>query len=310
MKKIIFSIVVVFLVISVVYYVRPLRVRISNLVEENDLLASSHRRKGNNSTINNTSAPTTTQTSNTFNESFDANYSVEETGNISESGNSKWWLNSGAYFYSENGTGRTVLGELSSLNAWRVAYNAANSEDTDNGYHPQNIFRLLSRSKWQNQDSQVYFQIKKDNLSTSTNRNQSNGLLLMTRYVDSNNLYYVGVRVDGTSIIKKKIGGVYYTLSQKQLPGITGVYNVTTNPNMLPHNSWIGLRSVVTNKDSNTVNIKQYIDFGKTGNWTLVADINDTSSQYGASPHTSIGFVGLRTDFMDVVFDDFKVTSL
>ncbi len=310
MKKIIFSIVVVFLVISVVYYVRPLRVRISNLVEENDLLASSHRRKGNNSTINNTSAPTTTQTGNTFNESFDANYSVEETGNISESGNSKWWLNSGAYFYSENGTGRTVLGELSSLNAWRVAYNAANSEDTDNGYHPQNIFRLLSRSKWQNQDSQVYFQIKKNNLSTSTNRNQSNGLLLMTRYVDSNNLYYVGVRVDGTSIIKKKIGGVYYTLSQKQLPGITGVYNVTTNPNMLPHNSWIGLRSVVTNKDSNTVNIKQYIDFGKTGNWTLVADINDTGSQYGASPHTSIGFVGLRTDFMDVVFDDFKVTSL
>jgi hypothetical protein len=310
MKKIVSGVLILVAVIITVYYVRPLRVRVSNISDETDLLASSHRKRGGSSNTTTTPAPTPTPTGNTLTEYFDTNYSVEETGNISESGNSKWWINSGAYFYSENGLGRTVLGELSSLNAWRVAYNAANSEDTDNGYHPQNIFRLLSRSKWQNQDSQVYFQIKKDNLSTSTNRNQSNGLLLMTRYVDSNNLYYVGVRVDGTSIIKKKIGGVYYTLSQKQLPGITGVYNVTTNPNMLPHNSWIGLRSVVTNKDSNTVNIKQYIDFGKTGNWTLVADINDTGSQYGASPHTSIGFVGLRTDFMDVVFDDFKVTSL
>lgn len=307
MKKIGLGLIILVSVIITVYYIRPLRVRVANITEESDLLASSYNRRKRDTTPSPTPTPTPTTV---FTELFDTNFSLEETGSMSESSSANWWLNSGAYFHSENGAGRTVVGELGALNAWRVAYSAANPIDTDNGYHPQNIFRLVSKKQWQNQDTQVYAQIKKDNLSTSTNRNQSNGILLMTRYVDSNNLYYVGVRVDGTSIIKKKIGGVYYTLSQKPLPGVTGVYNVATNPNLLPHGTWIGVRVVVVNTSAGAVSIKQYIDIGKTGNWTLVADVTDSGSQYGSAPITGVGSIGLRTDFMDVLFDDLKVSTL
>lgn len=305
MKKIGLSIFAIVSVVGVLHYVRPLWVKTSNVDNSIDLMALSKRSRPPLPP-----KPTPAASGTVFTDTFDSAFSLEETGTVGDSKSTNWWLNSGAYFYAENGTGRTVTGELSGLNPWRVAYNNSNPVDTDSGYHPQNIFRLLSKPQWQNQDTQVYFQIKKHNLSTSPNRNQSNGLLLMSRYLDGNNLYYVGVRVDGTSIIKKKISGTYYTLSQKPIPGIVGVYNTSTNPNLLPVGIWIGVRSIVTNQINNSVNIKQYVDIGKTGIWTLVSDVSDSGSQYGPAPLSSAGSVGLRTDFMDVLFEDFRVLSL
>lgn len=236
-------------------------------------------------------------------------YIVKEASSMEASQSSEWWLSSGGYFYSTNGVGSTILGVLSATDPWRVAYSLSNSLDTDNGYYPQNIFRLVLRSQWQNFQQQSYFKIINDNLSASPNRNSSNGLLFFNRYQDSFNLYYTGIRVDGYATIKKKINGTYYTLAYK--PFIKeSVYNRDSNPNLLPKNIWIGMRSVVQNNTDGTVSIKLYVDNGKTGNWVLVAEAKDDGKKYGGPAFTKEGYAGIRTDFMDVEFDDYSISSL
>ncbi|MDD2673052.1 MAG: hypothetical protein PHW43_11670 [Syntrophales bacterium] len=243
-----------------------------------------------------------------FNDNFDAVYTVKEAGSIDKSSNSNWWLSSGGYFYSKDGIGSTVLGPLSAIDPWRIAYFISNPLDTDSGYYPQNIFRLVLKSQWQNFTQEAYFKIINDNLSASPNRNASNGLLFFNRYQDAFNLYYTGIRVDGYAVIKKKINGVYYTMAYKQF--IYGsVYNKDSNQNLLPKNTWIGLRSqVITNSDG-TVDIKLYVDNGKTGNWVLAVQAQDDGKKFNGTPVFNSGYAGMRTDFMDVEFDNYKISE-
>ena len=131
----------------------------------------------------------------------------------------------------------------------------------------------------------------------------------MNRYEDGNNLYYIGVRVDGSAIIKKKKNGTYYTLTQ--IPNIyQGSYNRDNNPNLLPQNKWIGLRSEIKNITNNKVEIKLYIDKLWQGNWQLIASTIDDGVSFGGSALVNSGLNGIRTDFMDVEFRDFKVIKL
>ncbi len=240
---------------------------------------------------------------------FNVSESVAETGNMTDSSSPYWWLNSGAYLKMVNGRGTTVQGSLLSTDFWRLLYANNNPLDTDSGYHPQNIFRLLTRTKWLNARQEAYFVINKDNLSTSSNRNASNGLLLFNRYQDGNNLYYTGVRVDGSAIIKKKKNGVYYTMAE--IKGIyPGTYNKTGAPNLLPKNKWIGLRSEVTNLANGAVKINLYLDKSWSGQWQLVASVVDDGSQYGGAAFTGEGYGGIRTDFMDVTFENFRFRNL
>src|SRR6185437_2878867 len=89
--------------------------------------------------------------------------------------NAVWWLDSGGYLYvNSNGTASTIIGSLPANDKWRLEYAKSNPMDTDGGYHPQNIFRLVTRLRWQNYTEQTYYYIKNINLSTSTNRNESN----------------------------------------------------------------------------------------------------------------------------------------
>lgn len=244
-------------------------------------------------------------------ESFDAAYTVKEAGSMKESQNPDWWLSSGGYFYSREGIGSTVAGSLDKTDPWRVDYYVSNPTDTDDGYYPQNIFRLVLKSKWKNFQQTAYFRITENNLSASPNRNSSNGLLFFNRYLDSFNLYYTGIRVDGYATIKKKIKGIYHTLAYK--PFITSAtsafYNKDSNPNLLPKNVWLGLRSEVKTNADNTVSIKLYLDNGKTGNWVLVAEAEDDGESYGGAPFFKAGYAGIRTDFMDVKFDDYNIVE-
>lgn len=148
-----------------------------------------------------------------FTEEFETTYTVEEAGSIKTSQNKDWWVSSGAYLNSLNGTGRTIFGSLADSDPWYNRYLSGNPLDTDNGIHPQNIFRLVLKSQWQDFTQQAYFKIKSDNLSTSPNRNSSNGLLFFNRYKDAFNLYYTGIRVDGHTTIKKKNEGCLLHLS-------------------------------------------------------------------------------------------------
>jgi hypothetical protein len=174
-----------------------------------------------------------------FTDGFDTDGEIYEAGTMAKSSDPNWWLNSGGYIYRSGGKAMSVQGELPNNDRWRLLYSVTNSEDTDNGRHPQNILRLVSRVKLKNFTQQVFFNITKANLSKSHNRNESNGVLFFHRYQNGNNLYYAGIRVDGYAVVKKKFHGQYYTL--KSVGVYPGVYKHKTNPNLLPLNQWIGL---------------------------------------------------------------------
>ena len=241
-----------------------------------------------------------------FSYNFTTDGSLVESYNANLSTSPYWVVNSGGRMSITEGRGKTVHGELPEADYWRNLYAQANPLDTDNGYHPQNIFRLVGRSKWEDFRQQAYFKITKNQLSSSPNRNASNGVLLFNRYKDSANLYYTGLRVDGYAIIKKKVNGQYYTLgSVKVFPGS---YSTSGNPNLLPKNTWLGVRSEVVDNPNGSVSIKLYTDIGWKGVWKLVAEAVDTGT---SGPIVSgAGFGGIRTDFMDVVFDAYKIEKL
>ena len=243
----------------------------------------------------------------TFNYTFDTPGTLVEAGNMGDSSSPYWWLSSGAYFHLQNGVGSTIQGKLPKNDYWRRYYAKTSAADTDNGYRPQNLFRMTTRSRWQNFRQQVYFRIRRDNLSASSNRNASNGLLLMNRYQDQNNLYYAGIRVDGAAVIKKKYLGNYYTLAYAQV--FPGVYDRTSNPSLLPKDIWLGLRSELTNNSDGTVRIVLYVDPGP-GGWVLVFDVLDNGLQYGGPAITASGYGGFRTDFMDVEFENYWAVKL
>jgi hypothetical protein len=244
----------------------------------------------------------------TFEDNFSSKGILEESGSMGESKNKNWWLNSGGQFIYNNGIGQTVQGELPSLNPWRIAYKLDNPEDTDNGYHPQNIFRFVTRSKWKNFIQQVYFKINKDNLSSSSNRNESNGVLLFNRYQSGQTLYYAGLRVDGAAVVKKKYNGTYYTMVSKSV--FPGKYNKNSKPDLLPKDTWIGIKTELSTNSNGEVNIKLYTDVGKTGKWTLVLETKDIKKKYGKDVISKEGYAGIRTDFMDVDFSGYKITQL
>jgi hypothetical protein len=241
-------------------------------------------------------------------DTFLLNRDIQEAGNIKESSDPHWWINSGGQFIVQNGVAKTIQSDLASDSEWYKRYQQDNPVDTDNGTHPQNIFRLVQRQTWHNLTQSAYFRINHDNLSSSPNRNESNGLFLMNRYVDGQTLYYTGIRVDGAAVVKKKVNGTYVTLAYK--PVFSGsAYNHDTNPNAIPHGSWIGLKAVVNDVTNGTVGIKLYYTAGQSDNWQLLIDVTDTGKTGGAII-SAAGNAGIRTDFMDVDFSDYRISEL
>jgi len=233
---------------------------------------------------------------------------LNEAGDMEDTWSPYWWVNSGAHLILENGIGRTVRGELPWYSKWRQMYAISNPIDTDNGYHPQNLFRLVTRSKWQNFRQDVRFRITDVNMSQSPERNGWSGVLLFNRYLNGENLYYAGLRMDGYAVVKKKMGGTYYTLSTD--PVYVGSYDRIGNPNLIPQDRWIGLRSIVQNRSDGSVDIRVYVDKEDNGSWELVSSVTDDGRTYGGNALTQQGHAGIRTDFMDVQFDDYKAVSL
>ncbi len=255
--------------------------------------------------VNTVSAATAAIVSLPFKYPFSVDGRLEEIGKPENSSSPYWWVSSGGFMDLVTGIGRTNQGELAIGSKWQKLYALSNPVDTDAGLHPQNIFRMVLRSNWQDISQQMYFRINRYVPSLSPNRNASNGILLMNRYLDENNLYYTGLRVDGYAVIKKKYQGRYYTLAyQRVLPG---TYSLTNNTNLLSSNQEIGLKAVVKNLDAYRVSIRLYTDIGQTGTWTLAAQVTDDGRSYGGAALTGAGRGGVRTDFMDVQFDDYLI---
>ena len=243
-----------------------------------------------------------------FSYTFNEEGKLQESDSMERSSSPYWWLNSGGIMNIKEGRGETNQGNLSNLSRWRIQYNISNSKDTDNGYRPQNIFRLVTRSKWQDFSQEAYFKINTTNLSPSINRNLSNGILFFLRYQDGNNLYYAGLRVDGMAVIKKKINGEYFTLAQKEV--FLGIYDKNKNPNLLPKKVWVGIKSEIKNDSNNSTSIKLFIDKINDKKWELVLETVDDNSGFDKEPILNKGFAGIRIDFMDVEFKDFKISNI
>jgi len=238
---------------------------------------------------------------------FNSNGALNEASSMSDSSSPYWWVNSGGRLLMDSGLGSTMQGDAPLLDRWRVAYAISNPVDTDLGLHPQNIFRLVSRSVWGNVRVDAEFKIVKDNWSKSPNRNASNGILLMSRYRDSDTLYYAGLRVDGNAVIKKKYNGTYYTMAQKKI--YAGEYVSGGKVNVLPHNKWLQVRSETVTNDDGSVTVRLW-QKQTDGSWKKLLEAKD-SGQYGAtSPITDEGYFGVRTDFMDIAFDSLRAETI
>jgi hypothetical protein len=232
---------------------------------------------------------------------FEKTGQIDEAGSIGESSSPTWWVSSGGRFLEQSGLGSTLMGSLPADDPTRLAYADANPTDTDGGYRPQNIFRFVNRGTWTKIRQTVYFRIRAIDASTSPNRNASNGVFLFNRYQDSQTLYYVGLRVDGYAIVKKKLHGTYSELGRVRVYG-SGSYDRNTRYNYLPTDQWLGLKSRVRTNDDGTVSIRVFLDRGDGAGLERVLDVTDASSPILAGGHT-----GIRTDFMDVEFDGFEV---
>lgn len=238
---------------------------------------------------------------------FEGNDVIEEAPSIEESVDPYWWVNSGARIYIFGGTGKTIIGELPETSGWRFLYNRNYPDATDSGTHPQNIFRLLTKAKAENFEQSVFFSIYKIIQSGSSLRNESNGVFLFGRYQNGNNFYISGVRVDGMAVIKKKVNGVYYTMDIKRFYGDAG-YHRTSMPNYLPINTWLGIKSIVLDGDDGSVTLRLFVWDGVS--WIEAISAVDDGKRFGGKAFRKEGYAGIRTDFMEIEFDNYALKEI
>jgi hypothetical protein len=241
---------------------------------------------------------------------FNVREKLQEADRMENSTSPYWWLDSGGRLIMTGDEGMTIQGALPILDHWRLVYAVSNPRDTDGGFHPQNIFRLVTKSRWNNVREEVFFRIMSDNFSESNNRNESNGVLLMSRYQDGKKngqtLYYGGVRVDGTAVIKKKYDGIYYTMAQRVI--FPGHYERKEKINLLPHHAWIGLRMDTITENDGRVSVRLYIM--EYGVWEEILSAKDDDTTFNGTPVIPEGHLGIRTDFMDVQFQNFYAEQI
>lgn len=235
---------------------------------------------------------------------------LDESGSMNETWSPYFWLNSGGKFIIKNGVGETAQGPLPSSDYWRELYGKTNALDTGNGYYPQNLFRLITRSRWDNVIEQLRFKITHINLTDTPNRDGYSGVLLFSHYQDEYNLYYAGIRMDGTAVIKKKVGGVYYTLAQTPIWKNGRDYNKYTNPNLIPENRWMGLKLETKDNADGTVSLTLWLDQTDTGAWHQVLAVKDSQSSTGAPTVRGAAYAGIRTDYANVQFDQYRLTKI
>ena len=246
-----------------------------------------------------------------FRYTFNTEGVLHEAPRTSESASPYWWLSSGGTLTNRSFVGHTIRGELPSDSRWRREYAASSSWDTDQGYHPQNLFRLFTRSRWRSFRQEVYFMVRETNTSPSGRRNASNGVQLFSRYQDAESFYIGALRVDGGAVIKKKMNGQYWTLGFAQIFGNRGDYDRDVRPNVMPERVWLGVRlGTITRPDGSVRLVLHASRNGFAGPWEAIVDAVDTPSGADGPPILAFGRAGIRSDFMDVSFESYVARAL
>ena len=229
---------------------------------------------------------------------FGSSGTLNQTVSADTSGSAYWWVANGGQLLVSNGVGKTMQGDATSANPWYTIYAKSLAVTSDNGKHPQNTFAALLRTPTLDTDQSIAVQINKDNLANTANRKPYNGIHLISRWQNDGNYYFAGLRADGHAVIKKKVGNAYYTLAEKS--AFPGTYNSTTNPNLLPKNTWMNVRMITSTDASGSVHVQLYL------NQTLMLDTTDNGAR-GATIKTE-GLTGIRSDFMDMLMDNYKLS--
>jgi hypothetical protein len=213
------------------------------------------------------------------------------------------WLDSGALLSFDGESAKTIHGPIPNSSPWKKIYADENPADSDNGEHPQNVFRLVTERRWSNSIQNIEFKVNTYRKSASSNRNDSNGVLLFSRYHDSETLYYAGIRVDGFLVIKKKDHGEYSTLSL--IPALFAI----KNENAIPEKKWIRMQvRTEEGKTYGSVVISVSIDTTGDGVWDTHTSAVDTPEI--EHPLLQSGHNGIRTDFMDAEFRNYSITDM
>lgn len=231
---------------------------------------------------------------------------LSETSQPQSSLSDQWWLQSGGVLTQDGNVWKTMHGALPPDDPWRKVYLRKNPLDTDGGYYPQNIFRLLSKSHPTDTTQELYFIIDEDRVSRSPNRNASSGVFIISRYTDANNFYQLGIEVSGKAVIKKKYNGLFYVLAENNVWQYeSNTYDENSRKSILPQDTRLGIKTEL-NETSNGLQIKLYVDQGN--GLVLAAETTDEGSLYG--PILTKGRFGIRSDFMDISFYNYLLDNV
>lgn len=113
-----------------------------------------------------------------FNYYFSSPGVLYQTATSDKSTSPYWWLKSGYRFQILAGIG-TVQGSLLPDDKMRLYYASTSPVTTDNGYHPQNVTKLLTKNTWENFTEQIDAKILAENLSNIKNRFAWNAISLV-----------------------------------------------------------------------------------------------------------------------------------
>lgn len=228
---------------------------------------------------------------------------LEETARPEQSASPDLWLNSGGRFLLAGDGGSTLQGELPADDRWRIAYSRSSPRETDDGFRPQNIFRLVTRRADDDYRAEATVVVRRTNRSASAARNASNGVFLFLRYRDGDHLYVAGIRVDGQAAIKKKNGG-YRTMALRPLyEGSPGAWSRDGNASLIPEGRPIALAAEIQNAGGGSAVIRLFVD------GALVLETVDDGRSFGGPVYPD-GRSGVRTDFMDAEFSGLRMDPL
>lgn len=105
---------------------------------------------------------------------------------------------------------------------------------------------------------------------------------------------------------KKKLRGTYSTLKSNKV--YSGHYNIDFSPNLIPTNRRIGIKTKISTNVKGKIDITMYLDDPQLGEgWTQVLQVED--SEADSELILKKGYAGIRSDFMDVIFDDYQASE-